>query len=354
MRGGNCVKTEAAHRPSRGLRCLSAVYSGITGIRNVLYDKSITREITVSRPVVSVGNLSAGGTGKTPLVIKLAGSFLQLGLQPAVVSRGYGGIKGRHPELVPPDADFRDYGDEPVLMARVLPQVPVVVSRDRVMGANWIIHHADADCLILDDGFQHRRIARDCNIVLLDARFPFTRDRLLPAGRLRENINGLKRADIIVFTHSDSAPPAQEDLEWIQSLPVPPPVFLSRHVPAGIRHVWTDQPAPVNPEQASIALISSIGSPSGFRKTAEQAGLSIQHEKHFRDHKALTAEEWYHEINVAGRRGCSHVVITAKDESRYPKNLVPALPVCVLDMTMEINKENAFISRVTSRIKINE
>ncbi|MGB3977217.1 MAG: tetraacyldisaccharide 4'-kinase [bacterium] len=330
---------------------LSSAYSCVTKSRNWMYDNKILKEIRVSKPVISVGNLTVGGTGKTPLVIKLAHSIWKSGLKPAVISRGYGGTKGRHPEKVPENADHREYGDETALMARVLTKIPVVVSHDRAKGARWIIDRDAVDCLLLDDGFQHRRLARDCNIVMLDSRFPFTQDKLLPLGRLRETVDGLIRADIIVFSHTDISEPAENDLKWLHSQKNPTMIFFSSHVPVGIRKVWTDQEMDLSGENNRIALISSIGSPSGFKRTAEKFGLNIQYEKPFRDHKALTKAEWFEEIHNAQKMKCTHAVITAKDESRYPRNLNASLPVCVLDIVVKIDREEEFISHLVSMIK---
>lgn len=337
--------------PLRCSKTISSVYSLAIKSRNWMYDKSFFKTTSVTKPVISVGNVTVGGTGKTPMVIKIADSILKSGFQPAILSRGYGGIKGRYPERVPENADFKEYGDEAALMARILIKTPIVISRDRLKGAHWIIDQNNIDCLLLDDGFQHRRLARDCNIVMLDSRLPFTQDKLLPLGRLRESIDGLKRADIIVFSHTDISAPSTEDLEWLYSRMDPHSIFLSGHIPVGIRYVWTNQKISLSDTNLRIALISSIGSPSGFKRTAEKIGLKVHYEKPFRDHKALTKNEWLCEIETAKKMDCTHVVITAKDESRYPKNLDAALPVCVLDMTIEIDREEELMSQVLNVIK---
>jgi tetraacyldisaccharide 4'-kinase len=336
------------------LKWLAGAYSAITRLRNSLYDTNVIKASRIAIPVISIGNLSAGGTGKTPLVIKLAMSLHNRGYRPVVLSRGYGGACGQHPEKVTENAEHLMYGDEPVLMARTLPKIPVVVARDRVAGVSWITKELQATCVILDDGFQHRRLARDLDIVILDARYPVTEERHLPSGRLRENISGLARADMIVFSHTDTSSPAQSDLAFLKTMDHPVPVFYSRHVPVKVRPVWNDKTDDTVNNKVSVGLISAIGSPAGFKSAALKKGLNVIYEKHFRDHKVLTGNQWLREIQKAKAMSCEKIVITAKDESRFPRKIDTPLPVSVLDITIEIDQYDKFMSHVLSLLKCYE
>ncbi len=163
-------------------------YSRIIRVRNRNYDagKGVFR---LEAPVVSVGNITAGGTGKTPMVIWLAKALRAMGRRPAILSRGYG--------------DQQGWNDENRLLKTLLPDVPVVIDSDRVAGGQRAIAEAGADLLILDDGFQHRRLGRDLDMVLIDATCPFGYGYVLPRGLLREPVENLRRAGLIVITRSD-------------------------------------------------------------------------------------------------------------------------------------------------------
>ncbi len=174
----------------------SAVY-----LRNLLFDKGILKSYLVPPLVVSIGNIEAGGTGKTPFAMALAGELKAHGHNVAIVTRGYRG-RLRGPVEVSPSHDYRDVGDEPLLMARTT-GVPVIKSPDRCMGGTFAYRKLGAEIVLLDDGFQHRRIFRDLNICLVSG--TLENERLLPAGRLRETVASLKRADFIIDTKKDAS-----------------------------------------------------------------------------------------------------------------------------------------------------
>ena len=185
------------------LSLLSAIYNLLTKVRNLLYDKGILSSYKSNLKVISVGNISVGGTGKTPLVIYLSKILKDKGYKPVVLSRGYkGSIKGPH--LITDTNTYHEVGDEPLLIKN-LASVPVVIAKKRVKGAKIIEELKLGDIIILDDGFQHRALKRDLDIVCIDASSEesvskFFTDKLMPAGRLRESrASGLKRANAVVF-----------------------------------------------------------------------------------------------------------------------------------------------------------
>src|SRR5579862_2844206 len=179
---------------------LSAAYGGVAAARNALYDRRWLPVRTLRGAVISVGNLSAGGSGKTPFVILLGELLKARGIRFDVLSRGYG-RKSRGVRLVDPAGLPQDYGDEPLLIARRL-QVPVVVGEERNEAGRFAEQKFGSQMHLLDDGFQHRRLHRDFDIVLVTPED--ARDRLLPAGRLREPLRSLRRADAVVLTSGAS------------------------------------------------------------------------------------------------------------------------------------------------------
>jgi tetraacyldisaccharide 4'-kinase len=188
------------------LYILSFPYRLAVGVRNFLYDNGLLRSNKLSCPVISIGNLTAGGTGKTPLTILLGRMLKEKGFRPAILSRGYGrqgvksiGVVSNGSSIL---MDHREAGDEPFLMSQLLPQVPVIVGASRFLAGKKAIEELGADILILDDGFQHRGLYRDIDIVLLGSSRPLGNGRLLPGGSLRESPQALRRADIIVMTGS--------------------------------------------------------------------------------------------------------------------------------------------------------
>jgi tetraacyldisaccharide 4'-kinase len=169
---------------------LSALYAGIIRVRNRYYDRHTAAVQQAGVPVISVGNLTVGGTGKTPMVIEIVRRLRDWGRKPAILTRGYAAGRGEH-------------ADEVREFHAVIPDVPVVVNPDRVAGAAAARAEYQADCLVLDDGFQHRRLGRDVDIVLIDALQPWGGDAVLPAGRLREPRESLRRADALIITRAN-------------------------------------------------------------------------------------------------------------------------------------------------------
>ena len=293
----------------------AGIYGILIRLRNEIYDRSwgTTR---AGVPVISVGNLTVGGTGKTPLVAWIARLILSEGFRPAVVSRGYRGSAGRGPLLVSegsgPLVGPGVAGDEPYLLARTLPEIRVVVGSDRVAGAQEA-HRAGAEVVILDDGFQHRRLARDLDIVLLDAEEPFGNFRLLPAGPLREPLRALARADIIVITrwhHGQSVGELQRSVRRHNSR-----CLIARAVVHRVGFVDpTGNPIPA-PRKA--LAFCGIGNPRGFRSDLEAEGLDLVGFRAFADHHPYSITEM-RALTEEARRLEVALVTTEKDLVRLP------------------------------------
>ncbi|MCD4653383.1 tetraacyldisaccharide 4'-kinase [bacterium] len=339
-------KTMSYRNPPCLMRPLSWLYGRVTEFRNYLYDRNFFTEKQVLLPVISIGNLAVGGTGKTPLVIHILDLLIETGHLPMVVTRGYGGRVGKQPVRVPSSGSFTVFGDEPVMIANQFPEIPIIVSRDRVKGANWGISNYEVDCIVLDDGFQHRRIARDLNIVVLDSRRPVTHDKLLPYGRLRELPGSLARADIIMFSHSAERKPASEDMEFINTRLRPNSFFLSRHKSVRFRFAGSSKEVNSDNIESPAGLISAIGSPEGFRYSVHACGILPVFEKHFPDHSRISSSDWFKTSMEAKKNGCCSLITTAKDETRLPQGISLGLPLYVLDITMEIDRHEEFARQV--------
>ncbi len=274
-------------------------------------------------PVISVGNITAGGTGKTPFTLKLAQLLRAAGKKPAVLTRGYRGgaekmgavVSDRDKVLLDPACA----GDEPYLMARRLPGVPVLAGRDRCRSA-LEAEKMGADVLILDDGFQYWKLARDLDIVLIDSTDPFGGGHMLPRGFLREPLKHLERADFFVLTKADQAGDVKkkEICDILHRYRPDAPVIEAGHHPS-FCVAYTDwseghtKPLPQGSPEEYVFLLSGIGSPDGFRRTAEEAGLRISGSAALDDHHAYTAEDLRKAAEQAGRCGAKAIVITEKD-----------------------------------------
>ena len=180
------------------------------GCRNGAFDRGILEQVEPPLPVVSVGNISLGGTNKTPMVEYLARHLLEAGVSVGVVSRGYSGASPGPLEVGRGDVPRELAGDEPLMLARMLPRARVLVCRDRLAGVRRLAQ-LGAEAVVADDAFQHRRLGRDVDLVLVDATCPFGNGRLLPAGLLREPLSSLERADLVVVTKSDQISPEEQE-----------------------------------------------------------------------------------------------------------------------------------------------
>jgi tetraacyldisaccharide 4'-kinase len=300
----------------------AAAFGLAVRLRNAWYDRpSAARAAGV--PVFSVGNLAVGGTGKTPLVAWLARRLQAAGMVPAVVSRGYGGTAGPGPLLVStgegPRVNARTCGDEPHLLARTLPGTIVVVGSDRVEGARRAAS-AGASVVILDDGFQHRRLARDLDIVVLDGRAPLDAGRLLPAGLLREPPDALRRAHVVVLTRIREGDLAAPATDAVRRSGFGGPVLRAGHRTTGFAAA---NGAASHPPPRAIAFCG-IGDPHLFRADLEAAGVAVAALHTFRDHHPYTMADWTALLAAAQAKRVP-LVTTEKDLSRLAATLGASL-----------------------------
>jgi tetraacyldisaccharide 4'-kinase len=290
---------------------LSAIYGAVVGARNALYDSRWLRSHSLKGSVISVGNLSTGGSGKTPFVILLGELLKARGIGFDVLSRGYG-RKTRGVLLVDPGGLPRDFGDEPLLISRRL-QAPVIVGEDRYAAGRYAEARFGPQIHLLDDGFQHRRLARDFDIVLVTPED--ARDRLLPAGRMREPLSSLQRADAVVLASGAAAEsfPLADKMVWRVRRGI-----VSAEVP----------PRPV--------AFCGIARPQNFLLQLRAAGIDPVAEALFRDHHAYSEKDIRDLLLLRQRSEAGGFVTTEKDAVNLGGYLSALTPLAVVPVRMEL------------------
>ncbi|MGC1450615.1 MAG: tetraacyldisaccharide 4'-kinase [Candidatus Sulfotelmatobacter sp.] len=291
---------------------LSAIYGGVVQGRNALYDRGVLRAQRLQGPVVSVGNLSAGGSGKTPFVLLLGELLKARGINLDVLSRGYG-RKSSGVRLVDPAGLPQEFGDEPLLIARKL-QVPVVVGEDRYEAGRFAESRFGPQLHLLDDGFQHRALARDFDVVLVTPQD--ASDRLLPAGRLREPLFALRRADAVVLASGAAA----------------------KSFPLGGKMVWrvrrgiVPQNVPPRP-----VVFCAIARPQNFALQLRAAQIEPVAEAFYRDHHAYSEKDVRELLELKQRSEAGGFVTTEKDAVNLGGYLSALEPLAVVPVKMELS-----------------
>ncbi|MDF1535049.1 MAG: tetraacyldisaccharide 4'-kinase [bacterium] len=308
---------------------ISLLYGVLASIHRALYGAGILRRRKLPRPVVSVGNLTAGGGGKTPFVLWLAGALRDRGVRPAILSRGYG-RKGSGPSLVDLRQPWQLVGDEPFLMAARLGEVTVAVAADRYEAGLAVLRHHDVDLFILDDGFQHRRLERDLDILVVDNIMRFGNGMLLPAGTLREPLFRLADADIVVVTRASN--PDGDFTRMLRGYTAAPVAWTDYHS-TGLLSLDGDSDKHDDPGSAGPFLaFCGIASPEGFRRSLEKSGLDVLDMMVFPDHHPYTDRDIDRVIERAGEMGAAALVTTEKDAVRLPpvgKRSMPCFALAV-------------------------
>src|SRR5262245_47459561 len=293
-----------------------AVYSAAVEARSTGYQKGFLKTHRVSAPVISVGNITVGGTGKTPLVQWLAERLADSGRKVCILSRGYRRENGKQRVVVSDRTQIlssvAQSGDEAMMLAQsLLGRCAVVCDTDRGAAAGWAIEHFQSDVLLLDDGFQHRRLARDLDIVTIDATNPFGNGRLLPAGILREPIKSLSRAGCIVLTNS-SGGSANELIDRIRRV-TNVPIFQSRTAINQFRQLDTTGVVDVSEISQPCAAFCGIGNPRAFFDQLRAADLQVCYQAALRDHHKYSQADIDRLTQQAKAKGAQALITTAKD-----------------------------------------
>jgi tetraacyldisaccharide 4'-kinase len=290
---------------------LSSIFGAGVRARNTLYDRSIVRANKLQGPVVSVGNLSVGGSGKTPFILVLGELLRARGVKFDILSRGYG-RKTRGVARVDPGGLPQDFGDEPLLLARRL-EAPVIVGENRYEAGVFAEKQFGPQLHLLDDGFQHRALARDFDIVLVTPED--ARDRLLPAGRLREPLSSLSRADAVVLTSGAS----------------PESFSLNGKLVWRVRRGITPTNVPARP-----VVFCGIARPQNFLLQLRTAGIEPGAQALFRDHHAYTERDIHDLLKLREQSEAGGFVTTEKDAINLGRHLDALQPLAVIPVKMEL------------------
>ncbi|MCE9631410.1 MAG: tetraacyldisaccharide 4'-kinase [Planctomycetia bacterium] len=307
------------------LAAASLPYAAAVAARNAAFDAGLLRIGAAGVPVISVGNLTLGGTGKTPLVAWVARLLLDRGLKPAIVSRGYAARRG-------------EQSDEAAELGVVLPGVPHVANRDRLAGARAAAA-AGADAIVLDDGFQHRRLHRDLDIVAIDATDPFGCSRLFPRGMLREPLGGLARAQAVVLTRATAITTARRaEIREVFAAAcrgrLPPAWMEAEHRPVALRS--TDgSTRPLELLRAvRVLAFSGIGNPAAFRSTLQSLGADVVEFVGFPDHHAYDDRDRQRLGDRAATTGAAFAVTTLKDLVKLRRQDLGGVPLVAVEIAM--------------------
>jgi tetraacyldisaccharide 4'-kinase len=333
---------------------LSAIYGGVTRARAAAYRRGWFSVSKLDAPVVSVGNLTTGGTGKTPLVEWVCRTIAaETGKSICVLTRGYGRADPRTQVVVSDGnkllANEREAGDEPFLLAGNLIGIAAVISNpDRTAAGEWAIEHLRSEVFVLDDGFQHLRLARDLDIVTVDATNPWGDGggHLLPYGRLREPRTSLARAGSIVITRMEQAENPAATKNAVQELAGGIPIFTSQMMISGTRNLTSEnieaKNEPKNPVAQTIAAFCGVGNPASFFNQLRREGYQLAFTRAFPDHHNYNQTDVTRLVNDAKASGAAALFTTAKDAIKLA-SLEFELPCYVLNIQISIDDAAALV-----------
>ncbi|MDR2755816.1 MAG: tetraacyldisaccharide 4'-kinase [Planctomycetaceae bacterium] len=314
------------------LNLLELPYFSVTSLRNFFYDAGIFSTHQLPIPIISVGNLTLGGTGKSPLVAWLGRFFLDHDIQPGIISRGYG-------------QSSSGVNDEFLELAFRLPSIPHRLNRNRVVAARDFLDSFKVDLLILDDAFQHRRIARNLDIVLLDALEPFGYEHIFPRGMLRESITSLCRADVVFLSRADLADEAQRRKIRDRVLTISPNILWGEivHKPQSLLSFAKTETDISAIHNKRILAFCGIGNPNAFRQTLESCGANVVELIPFPDHHQFRAEDINELEAMAKRKGIDFILCTMKDFVKIDHLISGSIPIqAVLIDIRFLSGETAF------------
>ncbi|MDO9042127.1 MAG: tetraacyldisaccharide 4'-kinase [Desulfocapsaceae bacterium] len=323
-------------------RPFSPLYSVAMKLRSALYKRRFFRRYKLDVPVISIGNLTMGGTGKTPMVSYLATFLQSQGYKPAIISRGYGGVADNKVNVVSDGKeiflDAKQAGDEPLLMAESLPGIPVLTGIVRALPCKHAIHTLGCDILLLDDGFQHLAVERDINLVLFSADSLAGNSRVFPGGDLREPVTALERADAFLLTGTTQANKerAERFAILLQNRFPQRPVFFSKYTPCGAKIELEDKNLPLTALPSPLYGFCGIARPEAFQQTLTDQGLIVSGFTALKDHQYYTPRILQQIQKKACDSGAQGIITTAKDMVKL-KNCNFSLPFYSLQMQTDVD-----------------
>ncbi|RMF88172.1 MAG: tetraacyldisaccharide 4'-kinase [Nitrospinota bacterium] len=323
------------------LSMLAPLYGTGQRVRSWAYRHSLLAQHALPCKVISIGNLTLGGTGKTPFVAYLGRHFSQQGYRVVILSRGYGGKARQEVQVISDGTSLLLHpplaADEPYMLARKLPQIPVLCGKNRYRVGMYAVRHFSPDLVLLDDGFQHLSLHRDCNILLIDSTVSLDKARLFPRGTLREPLDAIGRADILILTRVEG-PPSPDLLALLRRYNPKAPLYQSRYRPQALFQVDEQRSLPLEMLQGTPVLaFCGIAHPEPFFTLIASLGGKVVDTVAFPDHHWYERTEVSALIRQAQERGAVALVTTEKDGARLFPYLPLSFPVWELRIAVTIN-----------------
>lgn len=346
------------------LKAVSFVFAVVVHIRYALYHFGVIRRYPLGVQVISIGNVTAGGTGKTPVTEIFARTLAAENRKVAILSRGYRRKEAPwwqrifsqviEPPLVVSDGkhvllDAATGGDEPYMLASNLPGVAVIVDRNRVKAGRYAIKRLGCNTLILDDGFQYQKLKHSIEVVLVDSTNPFGNGNMLPRGILREPARNLRRADIIFLTKCRGD--VSRVKEEIRRYNTKAEIVECNHTPRVLKDVWSKEEFPLSWLQGKTACtLSGIASPKGFENSLRRLGAKVVWCERYADHHRYEASEVLYALNRTADMGADALVTTEKDAVRFPRFETVPVKCLYLRIAIEILAGEENFTQIINRI----
>jgi len=329
---------------------LSVLYRAVTQTRLAAYNKGLLSVTKLPVPVISIGNLTTGGTGKTPLVEWVCRTLARKQRKVCILTRGYGRTNGGSRVVVSDGStvltNAAEAGDEPFLLAQNLKGLAAVISDpNRIAAAKWALGNLGTQVFVLDDGFQHLALARDLNILTIDATNPWGGGKLLPAGRLREPRSGLSRADCVVVTRADQTDELFPLEAEIQNLAGSRLIVTSHMTVKSVYSLNSETPKELRSVPQPAAAFCAIGNPDSFFELLRRGGINPVFTRTFRDHHPYTQSEVESLIQESRKAGAQSIITTAKDAVKLPRTEFD-LPCFVVNIEISIEGEDRIVQMV--------
>ena len=341
----------------RLLFLVAKLYEAGVRLRNHLYSVGLLRVRQLRQPVISVGNLTMGGTGKTPTVIALGQMLQASGYSVSVLLRGYKGQNQGDPLLVSDGkallSSSRIAGDEALVIARSLPGALVVVAKDRAQAGAWVESRFAVDAHLLDDGFQHLKIYRDLNLLLVDVTNPFAGGRLPPAGRLREPLQAINRADAVILTRAQMDCNYQALIQLLQGYKPGIPCLLARQQLVSAVEFGQKKSLDMGSLKGTSALaFAGIANPFQFFNSLQDWGFQLSYKMSFPDHHRYTPRDLNRIKEKCLERGIETVVTTEKDAENFEASRLDPLRVVVVKIAFEFDDLEGLRKLLYSKMRV--
>lgn len=327
------------------LSALTPLYRSGAFLHKKMYLKKIKKTQKLPCRVVCIGNLTLGGSGKTPVTMMAARLLSEAGKKVVILSRGYKRLSKDKKMILVSDnqktlSNPKEAGDEPYMMALSLPGIPVIVGADRILTGQYAIKNFQPDIILLDDGFQHWRLERDCDIVCIDSQKPLDKLRLFPRGALRETLDGLKRAQAVILTRTENAIRMKEQEDLIRRIAGQIPILKMRYnlgeaVP--MSDIETEEITPDILQRKRVLLFCGLANPDSFFKLAEKQFRHVEKKIAFPDHVSYTNDQLREIKSEFVYYNCNLAFTTEKDAVKLKAKGVPRMPIYYFTLLTEFD-----------------